>query len=208
MLKRQPIVSVGCALAFFSLAAFGKVEPFAVDAAHSSARFEVQHLVITTVDGRFGEIGGDVAFDTDAFAAGKDLNQMKFNLWANTGSIDTGNEKRDAHLKGEDFFSATKKGNDKITFVSKTLSKKGSTLTVTGDLTMNGVTKPVTFKGNYKGTASLGPKKKIGFGLETEIKRADWGITWNNIVEKVPAIGDTVKIVFNIEAQKDSGTKT
>ena len=116
---------------------------WALDKAHSKIQFNVSHLVISEVTGDFQTFEGKISSSKD------DFNGSEIEFSADISSIDTDNEQRDNHLKGEDFFNAQK--HPKLSFKGK-LSKNGSKYQLKGDLTMKGVTKPVTFDVKYNGT--------------------------------------------------------
>lgn len=106
---------------------------YAVDAAHTKVGFDIAHLVISTVEGRFDQFGGNVVM-------GSKIEDTKINANIDVASINTGNVDRDKHLKSPDFFDAEK--FPKITFVSKKITGKAEALKISGDLTIHGVTKP------------------------------------------------------------------
>jgi polyisoprenoid-binding protein YceI len=179
--------------------ALGAVEAFVVDDAHSKVGFEIPHLVVSTVEGRFAKFGGTFDFDPDAI--GKDpaaAGKFKLDAWADTASIDTGVKKRDDHLRSPDFFDAKK--FPKLTFKSKSVSdvtEKG--FKMTGDLTMHGVTKEVAFDVKYKGKVMANDKLHVAFEAKTSVKRKDFGLMWNNVVEAGPVVGDEADITLKVE---------
>jgi polyisoprenoid-binding protein YceI len=177
--------------------AFAGTSTWNVDASHSTTGFAVKHLVISTVRGEFTKFGGAVVLD-DA-----DVTKSTVEANVDVNSLDTRVADRDAHLKSPDFFDAAKYPS--MTFKSTKVAKaKGGKLAVTGDLTLHGVTKPVTFdvtpsaevKGMYGET-------RRGFAATTKISRKDFGLTWNKLVEAGPAVGDEVVITLDLEAIKD-----
>jgi polyisoprenoid-binding protein YceI len=170
---------------------------FKIDASHSSVGFSVRHLVISQTRGQFTNVAGTVAID-DA-----DLTKSTVEATIDVASIDTQVADRDAHLKSPDFFDVAKYPT--ITFKSTKVAKAGKgALKVTGDLTLHGVTKPVTLdvtttpevKGMYGET-------RRGISATTKISRKDFGLTWNKVVEAGPAVGDEVTIALDLEAVKD-----
>ena len=159
----------------------------AVDGAHSSMVFRIKHMETAYFYGRFNKISGDVLLE--------DKNGS-VNIEIDADSIDTNSAPRDGHLKGPDFFSV--KEFPKITFKSKTMAKKGDDFEVAGDLTMHGVTKPLTVVVKPTGTSNdqrMGPKS--GFETEFTVKRSDFGMNYG--IEK-KALGDEVKVTLSIEA--------
>ena len=170
---------------------------WSLDKAHSKIQFNVAHLVISEVTGDFQTFEGKVQTMKDDFNGG----EIEFS--ADISSIDTDNEQRDNHLKGEDFFDAQK--YPKLAFKGK-LAKNGSKYQLKGDLTMKGVTKPVTFDVKYNGTVKdPWGNIKAGFKITGEVNRTDYGLTWNALTEAGGmVVGEEVDIICNIELQKQS----
>jgi polyisoprenoid-binding protein YceI len=158
-----------------------------IDGTHSSVLFKVMHMETANFYGRFDLISGDVALDDKGGSA---------NVEIDAASIDTNNAGRDGHLKGPDFFSV--KEFPKISFKSKTATKKGDGWEVAGDFTMHGVTKPLTVMVKQTGSAE-DPKmgKKAGYESTFTVKRSDFGMTYG--VDK-KALGDDVTVVLSVEA--------
>jgi len=146
-----------------------------LDASHSAAEFAVKHLMIATVRGRFktftgtGETGADGA-----------LTSVEVELDA--ASIDTNEAKRDAHLRSADFFDSEK--FPKIIFRSSQIEQKGDSVTLNGTLSMHGVTKPVTLKGEFSApvTDPWG-NSRAALEVSAKINRKDWGLVWNVALE-------------------------
>lgn len=168
---------------------------YEVDGAHSTVGFSVKHMVISTVTGRFNSFSGTFEFDAEKGTAGN----TKFEVKAD--SIDTGNAKRDEHLKSPDFFDVAKfpmitVTNSKIKKMSKDKYEWN------GDLTMHGVTKPVKFDLEYTGTVKdpMG-NQKIAFSARTKIKRSEWGLKWNKALEAGGvAVSDDVQLLVDVAA--------
>lgn len=166
-----------------------------LDAGHGEARFKIRHMMVSNVTGTIGGFKGTCSTDDkdEAKLTGCDLT-----IDANT--INTNNEKRDAHLKNEDFFDTAK--HPTIAFKSKKAVKKGSNWELTGDLTMHGVTKEVTFK-NVELTKSLkdlGGATRRGLSANITINRKDFGITWNKAMDSGGvALGETVDVTVEAE---------
>lgn len=161
-------VVIFSALLLASMAAFSQT--WTVDKAHAKAGFSVTHMMISDVDGNFKN------FDAKITSAKDDFSDAAVEFTADVNSINTDNERRDGHLKGADFFDAAKFGT--ITFKSKSISKvEGKKYKLVGDLTMHGVTKPVTLDLTLNGTGVNRDKKKIaGFKATGELKRTDFGV--------------------------------
>ncbi|MFL5815348.1 MAG: YceI family protein [Bdellovibrionia bacterium] len=174
-----------------------KVAPtgtYNIDPVHSKVGFEIGHLVISTVEGKFNQFTGDIV-------AGKKPEATKTNVEIQTASIDTANADRDKHLKSPDFFDAEK--FPKMTFKSDKAVFNGSDVEIPGQLTIKGVTKPVTLKGKFLGTVKgMMGEERLAAQLGTKINRKDFGLTWNKAIEAGPVVGDEVTISLRIEAVK------
>lgn len=165
-----------------------------IDPLHSELSFRVRHLV-SRVSGTFGEWSGTIVAEPTQLRGGSVQVAIK------TGSIDTGNDRRDGHLRSGDFFDA--ETHPEITFRSQRVEVKGEALKVHGLLTMRGVTKPVVLEGRYLGKTRDGQgKERIGFEAETTINRQDYGVSWNNLVEGSAMVGDEVTISMVVAAVK------
>ena len=170
------------------------IRSFAVDKAHSEALFQVRHLV-TKVRGSFSDLDGTIAFDEAQPAA----SSVTFTVQA--ASIDTNNADRDAHLRSDDFFAVEKYPT--ITFASASVTPAGgSVFTVTGDLSIRGITKRIALPVSYLGKAKdPWGTEKLGFETEVSINRKDYGLTWNAALETGGfLVGDEVKISVSIQA--------
>jgi polyisoprenoid-binding protein YceI len=181
------------ALLLLTGAAFAQTT-WTIDKAHSKVGFNIAHMGVSEVEGKFNEFDGTVVAKSD------DFNGAVIEFTSKTASIDTDNEKRDGHLKSPDFFEAEKYPETKF---KGTLVKDGGKYKLKGDLTLHGVTKPVELDVTYGGTVDTGKGKKAGFKLSGKINRQDYGLTWSN---KVPTgelvVGDEVEIVAKIELDK------
>ena len=175
-------------------AVFAATETLNLDNNHTRVGFSIRHF-FTPVRGEFKNVTGTLALDQ------ANLNATKVNVEIETASINTNNDRRDTHLKSADFFDAEK--NPKITFVSKDVDIKGTKGTLTGDLTMHGVTKPVTLNIEVGGFGKMGPMGTIGgFNASGTIDRKDYGILWNKVFDQGPAmLGDDVTLEINVEAK-------
>ena len=183
------------ALTFALTAEAAFAETYVVDASHSSVDFSIRHLVGRT-KGRFGDFSGTITYD----AAKPD--SSSFSGTIQVASIDTGNERRDGHLKNADFFEA--ETYPTITFESTEVTSTGeNTLDVKGKLTMHGTTKEVTLPIEILGTGINPRSGKAQIGLETNfsILCSDYGV---NSWERFSAVlGDEVKIQVLIEANAE-----
>ena len=143
-----------------------------IDPAHTSVGFIARHMGLSKVRGQFTSFRGEIEGDPT------DITSAKARLEIDLASVDTGNADRDAHLKSADFFDVEK--HPTMTFVSKNVTKDGDDYKVEGDLTIKGVTKPVTL--NYEHGGDLQDpfgNRKVGGTLSGTIKRTDWGLSWN-----------------------------
>jgi polyisoprenoid-binding protein YceI len=187
------------ALSLISIGASAKSEKWIIDTAHSKVGFEISHLVISSVEGKFTGFKGDIMFDSTNPLKSKSTFSIKANIDAST--INTANEKRDKHLRSADFFDVKK--NPKLTFVTKKIATTdGKHYKLTGDLTMAGKTKSVTLDTKYLGTVEAYDVKRIVFSAKTTIKREDFGLTWNDLVEAGPVVGSEVEIELKIQAKR------
>ena len=142
-----------------------------VDKAHSRLQFTITHLLVSDVDGRFKD------FDATIVAAKPDFSDAKVTLVAQTASVDTDNERRDTHLKSADFFDVAK--YPEMSFKSTGLVKYGTNkFKLNGDLTIHGVTKPVTMNLLFRGVTEnpMSKAKLAGFQLTGSIKRSDFNL--------------------------------
>ncbi|MDO1444800.1 YceI family protein [Rhodocytophaga aerolata] len=180
-----------------SLSVVAQKTSWQIDPAHSKIGFTVTHLVISEVEGSFKKV------DAKMVSTKPDFTDSQIEFSADVNSIDTENEDRDKHLKSADFFDAA--NHDKIKFVSKTFKKvSGNEYKLTGDLTIKGVTKPVTLDVVYGGTAKdpYG-NTKAGFKVNGKISRKEYGLTWNTLTEAGGAVvGDEVELVGKIQLQQ------
>lgn len=165
-----------------------------IDSSHTASQFSVRHMMISTVRGQFGKTTGSVTLDE------KDITKSTINVAIDVSTIDTREAKRDAHLKSPDFFDVEKFPT--MTFKSTKIVKKGKTLSVTGDLTIRDVTKPVTLENvtiTEPVTTPWGGKAR-GVTATGKINRKDFGITWNKALEAGGVVvGDEVQLVIDAE---------
>ena len=169
-----------------------------IDQSHSDISFRIRHLV-SRVRGTFNDWSGTIVADPRNLTGGSVQVEIK------TASIDTNNERRDNHLKGADFFDAA--SHPVITFRSTRVQTRGRNITVTGNLTMHGITKPVVLTGEATPAAGAPGKRRIGFEATTKIDRKDFNVTWNRAAEGGGAVlGDEVEITINIEAVEQAAS--
>lgn len=167
-----------------------------VDSAHSNLGFSVRHMMISNTKGHFNQFSGTAEIND------KDLTKSTMTLEIDTSSIDTGDAKRDEHLRSPDFFDASK--HAKMVFKSTKIKRAGKGYKVTGELTLHGITKPVTFD------ATITQPVKTPFGTTVRgvnvtgtIQRKEFGMTWNKALDAGGlAVGDEVKIDVELELLK------
>ncbi|MCH7948321.1 MAG: polyisoprenoid-binding protein [candidate division Zixibacteria bacterium] len=165
-----------------------------LDPVHSAIEFSVRHLAISKIKGKFKEFEAKMVFD------GKAVENGSAEFTIQVASIDTENEKRDNHLKSSDFFAAEE--NPTITFKSKKISAvKDGKFQITGDMTMRGVTKEVTFDCELHGVVQgPGGNTRAGFSAETTINRQDFGVSWSKTLDAGGLIvGNDVKLTLELE---------
>jgi len=168
---------------------------YTIDASHSQIGFTARHAMVTKVRGAFNEFAGSGVLDVENPA------NSKLEVTIQTASIDTRSADRDAHLKSNDFFAMEEFPT--ITFVSTKVEKTGAdTVNVTGDLTIKGVSLPVTIPFEVTGTA-IDPwgNTRVGFEGKTTINRKDWGVNWNAALEAGGVlVSEKVNLEFEISA--------
>jgi polyisoprenoid-binding protein YceI len=170
---------------------------WSIDPAHSHVEFAVKHLMISTVKGRFGAVRGTIRTDEADPARG----QVEVEIDAD--SIDTREAQRDAHLKSADFFDIEKFPT--ITFKSTRITDvDGDSFRLTGDLTIHGVTRPVTLDVTSEGRGKdPWGGERAGFSAKGKIKRSEFGLTWNQVLETGGfVVGDEIKITLDVELVK------
>ena len=171
---------------------------YTIDPSHTRLGFSARHAMVTTVRGQFTDFSGTAHVDTANPA------NSSVSVTIQTASIDTGSEDRDGHLRSADFFDAD--NNPTITFTSTKVERDGTDWEVTGDLTIKGVSKPVTIVFEETGSAQdpFG-NTRIGFEGETTINRKDWGLTWNAALETGGVlVSEKIKLEFDVSAIKNA----
>ncbi|MGH7450740.1 MAG: YceI family protein [bacterium] len=162
------------ALGIFAVAGFAQ-EKYEIDPSHSNVSFTVRHMVIAKVSGGFKEFSGTILYDE------KDITKSSVNVTIKTASINTQNERRDNHLRSEDFFNAAK--DSVITFVSKKIEKRGEDLVAIGDLTIRSVAKPVELPFKILGKIEDARGKRLGIEAGLTLDRFDYGVKWDRTIE-------------------------
>lgn len=170
---------------------------YKIDPVHSGVTFSVRHMMVSKVQGKFDQFEGSFSYDP------KDPDASKAEATIQTESIDTGNPKRDGHLKSKDFFDAQE--HPAITFKSTRMKMSGDKGILYGMLTMRGVTKTVALNVEFGGIAK-DPMGAIraGFEATTRVNRQDYGIAWNKAMEGGGVVvGDQVDIALHIEGVQE-----
>jgi polyisoprenoid-binding protein YceI len=191
---KRTIVALSTAVAL-SLPAFAFASTWNIDPDHSNIGFKVRHLMVSNVKGNFEKAAGTVEIND------KDITKSRVEVSVDTNSVNTNVQKRDAHLRGPDFFDTAKYPT--MTFVSKKVAKAGKDkLKVTGDLTLHGVTKQVVLDVEGPSKESKDPWGNIrkGASATTKINRKDFGLVYNAALETGGvAVGEEVIITLEIE---------
>jgi polyisoprenoid-binding protein YceI len=166
------------------------------DSAHSSIDFTVRHLLVSKVRGRFTKWSGKLEIDE------QDLSRSRVEVQIDVASVDTHEPQRDAHLRSGDFFEADK--YPQITFKSERVAENGKDrLSVTGDLTIRGVTREVVLDVERGGVVAKDPwgKRRAGFTATTTVHRKDFGVNFNVLLDQGGlALGEDVAVSIEIEA--------
>ena len=164
-----------------------------LDTTHTQVGFSVKHMAISTVRGRFSKFDG--AGETDA---GGNLTKATFTIDA--ASIDTNQEQRDNHLRSADFFDV--QNFPTLTFESTDIRQHGTDITIAGNFTMRGVTKPVTLTGEVSPTVKdPWGMQRTALTLEGKLARKEWGLTWNQALELGGLmVSEEVKLSIELEA--------
>jgi len=200
---RHTILPVGllAALATAGIGGSAQASDWELDPAHTTATFSVRHLVVSTVEGRFEKVSGNVALD-EANPA-----RSSVDIAIDASSINTGNSQRDGHLKSPDFFDVAK--FPKLEFKAKKIDKAGAgKFKVEGDLTMHGVTRPVTLDVEGPSAAIKDPMGRMvrAVAARGKLNRKDWGLTWNKALEGGGVlVSDEVKLEIHAELVEAAG---
>jgi polyisoprenoid-binding protein YceI len=180
-------------LALAAPLALAQTSTWTSDPAHSEVDFSISHLTVSNVHGRFGHVTASIVYDE------ADVTKSTVNATIDVSGVDTGEEARNNHLKSPDFFEVT--ANPTATFTSTSVAKSDNGLTINGNLTLHGVTKPVVLhaEGPRGPAPGMDHKPHAGFSATTTLKRTDFGIG-----AKFPAavVGEEVKLDIELEVVK------
>lgn len=182
----------------FAGAAFSQSGQWQLDKAHSSVSFTVSHMVISEVTGTFRD------FDITLMSSKDDFTDASIEATINVASISTNNERRDGHLKTDDFFNAEK--YPQIKFTSMSMEKVGEKdYRIHGKLTIRDITKVVTFDALYEGSLQTAHGSLAAWKATTSINRFDYGLKWNRTIETGGLVaGETVTITLALEFNRQS----
>ncbi|MDQ6771429.1 MAG: YceI family protein [Candidatus Dormibacteraeota bacterium] len=171
------------------------IERFEIDPAHTNVGFSAKHMAITTVRGHFGEVTG--WFEADR----SDPSTLKGEVTIKVESITTNQPQRDGHLRSPDFFDAATYPS--LVFRPTSAEKRGEdTYTVTGDLTIRDVTKPITLQVSFEGEAAdfQNPDaKRVGVEATGQLDRMEYGLNWDGLAGAIPLAGHTIKLQVEAE---------
>jgi polyisoprenoid-binding protein YceI len=163
-----------------------------IDPSHSEVGFTVRHLMVSKVRGQFEKFSGTLT-------VGEDVLSSKVEAVIDVSSVNTRDENRDNHLRTNDFFEVDK--HSEMTFVSTSITPKGSDFVLTGDLTIKGTTKAVDFDLEFNGVNTSPMGTRAGFSATTEISRSEFGVDLNMPLDGGGVVvGDKVKIHLEVEA--------
>lgn len=165
---------------------------YTVDAGHTLVTFRVNHLGFSMYHGQFGNPTGSLVIDP------KKPNEAKVDVSFPIDSVSTTSDALDKHLKGADFFDAAKHPAGRFTSTAVTVS--GQDATITGNLTLRGVTRPVTLRAKFigAGPSPMGGKLNVGFSATTSIKRSEFGMTYG-----IPMVSDNVDLTIDAAFVKE-----
>jgi polyisoprenoid-binding protein YceI len=178
-------------VAALSLPVIAMADSYTIDPTHTYPNFTVNHLGFSTMHGRFDKTTGTISMDR---AKGTGSVEVVIDM----ASVNTGFQKRDDHLRSPDFFNATE--FPEMTFKSTKVAFQGTGATVDGQLTMKGVTKPVTLNVDSIncGVHPMNKKDVCGFNATAKIRRSDFGVSY-----ALPAVGDDISLNIEVEAVKN-----
>ncbi len=174
----------------------GSKTTWKLDPAHTLVEFSAKHLMISTVKGRFTDVEGTI------YADEKDMENSSVDVTLKAASIDSRTEMRDNHLRSADFLDV--ENFPAITFKSTGIEGDRSEFKLTGDLTIRGVTRPITLDVTFEGqTKDPWGGERVGFSAKGKLDRRDFGLTWNVLLETGGlTVGNEIKVNIELEAIK------
>ncbi|HUJ11834.1 MAG TPA: YceI family protein [Verrucomicrobiae bacterium] len=199
-MKTTHVLIIGVVAGFVGTTGLA-LDTYEVDPAHSSIGFSIEHLVINTVHGRFGQFGGTIVVDPEN---GNALKSGTATIQAT--SIDTGISRRDDDLRSARFFDVAKYPT--ITFESKEVKTEGNEQVLVGNFTMHGVTREISLPIKLKGPIRAMGGTRLGLEANTKLNRKDYGLTYNKVLESGGLmLGEDVDIQINAEFVKQAAAK-
>ena len=195
--SKRTFLSVALGLTLTAVAGLSAASDWDVDTSHSRVAFMVRHMMVSNVRGTFGKFTGGVLLDD------QDITKSTVNLDIDVASLNTETPKRDDHLRSADFFDVAK--FPKMVFKSTKVAKDGDGLSVTGNLTIKNVTKPVVLKVTPLSAETKDPWGGVrrGASATTKISRKDFGLTWNKALDGGGVVvGDEVSLDLEVELVK------
>lgn len=167
-----------------------------LDPSHTTVGFAAKHMMFTTVKGRFADVDGTVTVDGDAPEAASVTVALK------AESIETGSAQRDAHLRSADFLDIA--AHPSITFRSTAIVGDKASFQITGDLTINGITHPITLEATHEGSGKdPWGGERAGFSASAKFDRRSYGLVWNQVLEAGGVlVGNDVKIEIDAQLVK------
>ena len=181
------------ALTFTMASSLALAGTYQVDLDHTNIGFRVKHLMVSKVRGQFGKFQGSFDYDEKTHILGQIQTVIQVD------SVNTDNEKRDNHLKSPDFFDA--QNHPKMTFTSEKVNRSGADYEVIGTLSLKGVSKKITLKGELTGVGKgFKGEKRAGFEARGMINRKEFGLEWNKTLETgAVVVGDDVELILEVE---------
>jgi polyisoprenoid-binding protein YceI len=180
------------AMCFFTSAGLAQ-QKFEIDPSHSNIGFTVRHMLIAKVSGGFTDFSGTILYDE------KDITKSSVNVTIKTASINTQNERRDNHLRSDDFFNSAT--DSVITFVSKSVKKSKDGYIAVGDLTIRGVTKEIELPFNILGTVKDPRGTRMGIEASMTLNRFDYGVKWDRKLDNGGlVVSNEVQVNLAVEA--------
>lgn len=197
-MKYPAVLALGLMAVLIMSARVSEAQPagavaWEIDRSHSEIGFAVRHLGISTVRGRFEEFNATFSLDPN------DLTTFSTQATVDVNSINTRNERRDNHLRSDDFFDAS--AHPSLSFMTKRIQNvDGDAFQIVGDLTMRGTTHEVVLDARVTGRARSGDSERIAIEAETTVDRFDYGLHWDRMTEAGGlVVGRDVRIILEIQ---------
>lgn len=192
-MRNRSLMAIALALATMSAGAQAQTSTWSIDPAHSSINFEVRHMGVSNVHGSINSLKGTVVYNE------QDITKSSVQATADTSTVNTNVDKRDQDLKSPKFFDVAQ--FPQLSFKSTSVSKSDGKLTLTGDLTMHGVTKTVTLDldGPAPPQTDKNGKTRSGFSASGVLKRTDFGV---GAGYPTAVVGEDVKFSIDVEIDK------